>query len=212
MHAGGSISELPADMDALIEDLAAARSGIVMTMGKGGVGKTTLAARIALELAHRGVDVHLTTTDPAAHVEGAVDEIPAGLEISRIDPDAEVAAYREEVMSTTGAKLDDNGRALLEEDLSSPCTEEIAVFQAFARTVDAATGKVVVLDTAPTGHTILLLDAAQAYHKEVSRQARAVPDAVHATVAAAAGFGIHPGHSLHPRGSHPGARGGGSAA
>lgn len=178
VHAGGERSELPPGIDALIDDVAQARSGIVMTMGKGGVGKTTVAARIALELAGRGIPVHLTTTDPAAHVLGAVGEIPDGLEVGQIDPEAEVARYRDEVMRSTGANLDDNGRALLEEDLSSPCTEEIAVFQAFARTVDSATDKVVVLDTAPTGHTILLLDAAQAYHKEVSRQARAVPDAV----------------------------------
>ena len=173
-----SQAELPPPVDELIDELAAARSGIVMTMGKGGVGKTTLAAKIAVELARRGIRVHLTTTDPAAHVASAVGDVPEGLEIGQIDPEKEVARYRDEVMCTTGANLDDNGRALLEEDLSSPCTEEIAVFQAFARTVDQARDQVVVLDTAPTGHTVLLLDAAQAYHREVSRQARAVPEAV----------------------------------
>ena len=178
VSSGSSMPELPPDASVLMQELAAARSGIIMTMGKGGVGKTTVAARIALDLAARGVPVHLTTTDPAAHVMAAVGEVPEGLEIGQIDPAVEVARYRDEVMRTTGANLDDNGRALLEEDLSSPCTEEIAVFQAFARTVDGAKDKVVVLDTAPTGHTILLLDAAQAYHKEVSRQARQVPPAV----------------------------------
>ncbi|MGI9303235.1 MAG: arsenical pump-driving ATPase [Gammaproteobacteria bacterium] len=170
--------ELPPGLETLIDDIAAKDHGLVMTMGKGGVGKTTVAAHIAVELARRGLAVHLTTTDPAAHVKLAVGDVPANLQIGEINPEVEVERYRAEVLATTGANLDANGRALLEEDLSSPCTEEIAVFQAFARTVQSATDHVVVLDTAPTGHTILLLDAAQSYHREVSRQARAVPEAV----------------------------------
>ncbi len=169
---------LPGAIDDIVGKLADAPNGLIMTMGKGGVGKTSVAAAIAVELARRGRRVLLTTTDPAAHVAQAVDDIPSGLEIGRIDPVAEVERYRAEVMATTGAKLDDAGKALLEEDLSTPCTEEIAIFQAFARTVDKASDRIVVLDTAPTGHTILLLDAAQAFHKEVSRQAKSVPDAV----------------------------------
>ncbi len=175
--AGAEIA-VPADLDAIVDELASQRHGVVMTMGKGGVGKTTIAAHIAVELAGRGHKVHLSTTDPAAHVANAVDEIPAGLEIGRIDPEVEVARYREEVLSTTGANLDEAGMALLEEDLSSPCTEEIAVFQAFARTVDQASDQIVVLDTAPTGHTILLLDAAESYHREVTRLTTGVPDSV----------------------------------
>jgi arsenite-transporting ATPase len=147
-------------------------------MGKGGVGKTTVAARIATALAARGLRVHLTTTDPAAHVAGAVGELPSNLTVGEIDPAAEVERYRAEVLATTGARLDANGLALLKEDLSSPCTEEIAVFQAFAREVGRARDRIVVVDTAPTGHTILLLDAAQAYHREVQRQARNVSDEV----------------------------------
>ncbi len=169
---------LPGNLNALIDDLNQQPHGVVMTMGKGGVGKTTIAATIAVELARRGHKVHLSTTDPAAHVADAVEDIPAGLEISRIDPEVEVERYRAEVLATTGAKLDEAGLALLEEDLSSPCTEEIAVFQAFARTVDAARDRIVVLDTAPTGHTILLLDAAESYHREVSRLTTGVPEAV----------------------------------
>ncbi len=169
---------LPSGLDDVIDELARDGRGVVMTMGKGGVGKTTLAARMAVELAGRGLNVLLTTTDPAAHVAAAVGEIPERLEVDHIDPAAEVEKYRDHVMATAGAALDDDGRALLEEDLNSPCTEEIAVFQAFARTVDQARDRVVVLDTAPTGHTILLLDAAESYHREVSRLAENVPEAV----------------------------------
>jgi arsenite-transporting ATPase len=165
-----------ASLESLIDSIATQGSGLVMTMGKGGVGKTTTAAAIASGLAARGHRVLLTTTDPAGHLAAATTS-PL-LEIGRIDPKKEVERYRDEVMATTGAKLDESGRALLAEDLSSPCTEEIAVFQAFAATVAAATDRFVVIDTAPTGHTILLLDAARSFHNEVSRQSKAVPEHV----------------------------------
>lgn len=152
--------------------------GVVMTMGKGGVGKTTIAAAIAVALAGRGHRVHLSTTDPAAHVMATVNGAVPGLRISRIDPSCETAKYTAEVMDSAGAGLDPQGKALLEEDLRSPCTEEIAVFRAFANLVAAADGEFVVLDTAPTGHTLLLLDAAEAYHRDVSRTLSEIPDAV----------------------------------
>jgi arsenite-transporting ATPase len=162
----------------LIDALAASRQGVILTMGKGGVGKTTVAAAIAVELARRGLRVHLSTTDPAAHVADAVGTAVAGLTVSRIDPAAETRAYTDEVMGSVGPQLDDKGRALLEEDLRSPCTEEVAVFRAFARTVARGEDGVVVLDTAPTGHTILLLDAAESYHREVLRQGSRMPESV----------------------------------
>lgn len=146
--------------------------GVIMTMGKGGVGKTTVAAAIAVMLARRGHAVHLSTTDPAAHVAQTLHGRVEGLTLSRIDPAAETAAYQGEVMLAQGAAMDEAGRALLEEDLRSPCTEEIAVFRAFAREVGQGTGRFVVLDTAPTGHTLLLLDASEAYQRELERQAR----------------------------------------
>ncbi|MGC8512882.1 MAG: arsenical pump-driving ATPase [Acidimicrobiales bacterium] len=157
--------------------------GLVLTMGKGGVGKTTIAAAVALELALRGCDVELTTTDPAAHLETVLEgseSIPGRLTVSRIDPHAVTDAYRSEVMASAGAGLDDGARAVLEEDLRSPCTEEIAVFGEFARTVALAADRFVVLDTAPTGHTLLLLDAARSYHREVGRQGGNVPPEVEA--------------------------------
>lgn len=169
---------MPPTLMELIDEFALLGRGVVFTMGKGGVGKTTVAAAVGVELARRGHRVHLTTTDPAAHVQNAVGKSLPGLTVSRIDPPAETEAYRAEVMATVGTDLDAEGRALLEEDLRSPCTEEIAVFRAFAQAVDGGKDGYVVLDTAPTGHTILLMDAALAYHRELSRQATEMPVAV----------------------------------
>ena len=165
-------------LEALVEEIAARANGVVMTMGKGGVGKTTIAARIAIQLARQGYAVTLTTTDPAAHVEAAARERLSDLTVTRIDPELETRRYTEDVLATAGAGLDDQGRALLEEDLRSPCTEEIAVFRAFAETVAEGEERFVVVDTAPTGHTLLLLDAAEAYHREVLRKADGCPEAV----------------------------------
>ena len=158
----------------LVDNIALDGHGLIMLMGKGGVGKTTIAAAVAVELAHRGLSVHLTTSDPAAHLSetlsGTLNGVLDKLTVSRIDPHAETERYRQHVLETKGAMLDAQGRALLEEDLRSPCTEEIAVFQAFSRIIREAGKKFVVMDTAPTGHTLLLLDATGAYHREVSRQ------------------------------------------
>jgi len=154
----------------LVNDIAVEGHGLVMLMGKGGVGKTTLAAAVAAELAARGHEVHLTTSDPAAHLMETLNGTLANLTVSRIDPHEVTKAYRAQVLATKGAKLDAAGRAVLEEDLRSPCTEEIAVFQAFSRVIREAGKKFVVMDTAPTGHTLLLLDATGAYHRDIARQ------------------------------------------
>ncbi|MGD2063529.1 MAG: arsenical pump-driving ATPase [Nitrospirota bacterium] len=164
-----AVVDLPS-LAPLVADLAAAGRGLILLMGKGGVGKTTLAAALAVTLAERGHAVHLSTTDPAAHVAGTVADGVAGLTISRIDPAAETRAYTAEVLATAGRDLDAAGRRLLEEDLRSPCTEEVAVFHAFARLVAEAQDRLVIVDTAPTGHTLLLLDTTGAYHREVVRK------------------------------------------
>ncbi|MCF7732651.1 MAG: arsenical pump-driving ATPase [Akkermansiaceae bacterium] len=159
-------------LENLVADIERQGNGVIMTMGKGGVGKTTVAAAIAVMLAKRGHPVHLSTTDPAAHVAQTLAGQVDGLTLNKIDPATETAAYQEEVMAAQGAAMDEAGRLLLEEDLRSPCTEEIAVFRAFAREVGQGTNRFVVLDTAPTGHTLLLLDASEAYQRELERQAR----------------------------------------
>jgi arsenite-transporting ATPase len=154
----------------LVAEISAQDHGLVMLMGKGGVGKTTLASAVAVALADRGHQVHLTTTDPAAHLSQTLVGAVEGLTVSRIDPAVETAAYRDRVLRTKGAALDDQGRAILAEDLQSPCTQEIAVFQAFSKVVHEASRGFVVMDTAPTGHTLLLLDATGSYHRDVARQ------------------------------------------
>ena len=153
----------------LVDGIEKDGHGLVMVLGKGGVGKTTIAAAIAVELASRGHPVHLTTTDPAAHLSMTVESDFPSLTVSRIDPHDERERYRHHVMEAQGGSLDDAGRALLEEDLRSPCTEEIAVFQAFSRVIQESRQSFVVVDTAPTGHTLLLIDATGAYHRDVVR-------------------------------------------
>jgi len=159
-----------ASLAVLVDELERDDHGLVMCMGKGGVGKTTIAAAIAVALAHRGHEVHLTTTDPASHLTDTLNGSIPGLAVSRIDPVEATRSYRDHVMATKGKNLDDAGRATLAEDLRSPCTEEVAVFQQFSRAVMESRRQFVVIDTAPTGHTLLLLDAAGSYHRQIARQ------------------------------------------
>ncbi|EPD33102.1 arsenical pump-driving ATPase [Propionimicrobium lymphophilum] len=165
-----SKSELHVGLSHLVDELAEGKPKLVLCMGKGGVGKTTVAQMLALELAKRGKTVHLSTTDPANHLDVSLEDRIKGLTVSSIDPDAVTASYRDEVLASKGASLDADGYAQLEEDLRSPCTEEVAVFKAFSEVVATAQNQWVVLDTAPTGHTLLLLDATGSYHRELMRQ------------------------------------------
>ena len=161
----------------VIEDLYISGKKVIFTMGKGGVGKTTVATAIALGLARKGKRVHLTTTDPAAHSKFLIEE-NSHISISRIDEEAELAKYQEEVLSKARESMGEDDVAYIEEDLRSPCTQEIAVFRAFAQIVEKAENEVVIIDTAPTGHTLLLLDSTQSYHREIKRSQGDIPDSV----------------------------------
>ncbi|MGN4680341.1 MULTISPECIES: arsenical pump-driving ATPase [unclassified Bacillus cereus group] len=165
-------------LQTLITNLSESGKRVIFTMGKGGVGKTTVASAIAVGLAEKGHHVHLTTTDPAAHIDYVMHGEQGNITISRIDPKVEVENYRKEVIEQAKDTVDEEGLAYLEEDLRSPCTEEIAVFRALADIVERANDEIVVIDTAPTGHTLLLLDAAQTYHKEIARSTGEVPQSV----------------------------------
>ncbi|HET9240624.1 MAG TPA: ArsA-related P-loop ATPase [Oligoflexus sp.] len=167
---GGEAVKPGFSLTGLAEELAAQERGLVLVMGKGGVGKTTVAAALALAIAELGKKVHLSTTDPAAHLAQTIEGNVPNLTISRIDPKEETRIYTEKILEAKGKGLDDEGLKLLREDLASPCTEEVAVFHAFARTVFEARRSIVILDTAPTGHTLLLLDAAGSYHREMLKK------------------------------------------
>ena len=159
----------------LVDELSRSDHGLVMVMGKGGVGKTTVAAAVAVSLAKRGMPVHLTTTDPAQHIWETLQSEVAGLRVSYIDPKQEVRQYRERMLESARATLSAEKLALFEEELKSPCYEEVAVFQAFSRIVMGARKELVVVDTAPTGHTLLLLDTAGAYHRQLTQQTAVGP-------------------------------------
>ena len=161
----------------VIDSLYHSGKKVIFTMGKGGVGKTTLAAAIALGLSEKGKKVHLTTTDPAAHLKFVLNE-SSGITMSHIDEHEELARYQEEVLSKARETMSEEDIAYIEEDLRSPCTQEIAVFRAFAEVVERADNEIIVIDTAPTGHTLLLLDSTLSYHKEVQRTKGNIPDSV----------------------------------
>lgn len=171
-----NVSEIP-KLSKIIDNLCDSGKKVIFTMGKGGVGKTSIAAAVALGLAAKGKKVHLTTTDPAAHLKFVIEE-NENITLSRIDEQGELKRYQEEVLAKARETMSADDIAYIEEDLRSPCTQEIAVFRAFAEIVEKAESEIVVIDTAPTGHTLLLLDSTQSYHREVQRTQGTIPEPV----------------------------------
>lgn len=165
------------NLEKVVEDLYNSNKKVIFTMGKGGVGKTTIAATVAMELAKRGKKVHLTTTDPANHLKFVIEE-EYGITISNIDEKKELLKYQQEVLEKAKETMDEDDIAYIEEDLRSPCTQEIVVFRAFADIVQRSNDEVVVIDTAPTGHTLLLLESTESYNNEISRTQGEIPKSV----------------------------------
>lgn len=161
----------------IVDDLYNSDKKVILTMGKGGVGKTTIAAAIALGLAAKGKKIHLSTTDPAAHLHYVINE-SSGITTSYIDEKLELEKYKTEILTKARLTMSEDDISYVEEDLQSPCTQEIAVFRAFAEIVEKADNQIVVIDTAPTGHTLLLLDSTESYHREVERSKGEIPDSV----------------------------------
>ena len=171
-----NIKEIP-KLKAVIDDIYASNKKVIFTMGKGGVGKTTIAAAIALGLSKKGKKVHLTTTDPAGHLNFVLDD-SFGITLSNIDEKMELEKYKEEVLSKARETMNEEDLEYVKEDLRSPCTQEIAVFRAFAEIVERSKNEIVVIDTAPTGHTLLLLESTQSYNQEIKRSQGDIPEAV----------------------------------
>lgn len=164
-------------LDDLVDELARSGRRVIFTMGKGGVGKTSVAVDIAKGLARRGEKVRLTTTDPADHL-GNFDLDMPGLSVSHIDEKHELEAYEAEVLDTARKTMGNEDFSYIQESLRSPCTQEIAVFRAFADIVAKADEEVVVIDTAPTGHTLLLLESTQNYDEQMENTGGEVPESV----------------------------------
>ena len=147
--------------------------------GKGGVGKSTMSCATAVWLAQRGYKTLLVTTDPAPNLSDIfgraighhVTQIdgPKGLFAIEIDPDAASDEYRDRVIAPMRGILDEKGLAGLKEQLNSPCVEEVAAFNKFIEFMNQPEYDVVIFDTAPTGHTLRLLELPGSWSREIDR-------------------------------------------
>lgn len=160
----------------IVDEIYQTGKKVVFTMGKGGVGKTTVAAAIALGLSRKGQKVRLATTDPADHLNLVVGQ-ENGISVSHIDEKEELRKYQDEVLSKARQTMSEDDLEYVKEDLRSPCTQEIAVFRAFADIVAKSKEETVIMDTAPTGHTILLLESTQSYNRQIENSGGDVADA-----------------------------------
>jgi len=143
--------------------------------GKGGVGKTTISCIAALYISQKGFKTLLVTTDPAAHI-GEVLDMKVGSEPTRItdnlyavmvDQEEAFRQYKQRVLNEAKGKYSEDMLAAMEEELNSPCTEEMAAFDRFAQFIESREYDAIVFDTAPTGHTLRLLDLPFDYAKQI---------------------------------------------
>jgi len=165
----------PPDINKLfLPDTAKGTKAIFFT-GKGGVGKTSISCVAAVYIANKGFKTLIVTTDPAAHL-GEVFGVRVGSEPARImdnlfavmiDQEQAFKEYKERTLSEARGKYSEDMVAAMEEELNSPCTEEMAAFDKFVRFIEGKEYDVVVFDTAPTGHTLRLLDLPFDYAKQV---------------------------------------------
>jgi arsenite-transporting ATPase len=149
--------------------------------GKGGVGKTSMACITAVETARKGYKTLLMTTDPASHI-GEVLSVRVGDDISKVDGVENLYAvkidqkkateeYKNSILLDANEKFDENTVKAMEEELNSPCTEEMAAFQKFIEYVNLEDFEVIVFDTAPTGHTLRLLELPMDWSKQIQLKA-----------------------------------------
>lgn len=152
--------------------------------GKGGVGKTSIAFATAVVLAERGKPVLLVSTDPESNVGqvfgvtigntvSPIEGVP-GLSALELDPEQAADAYRERIIAPVRGLLPEREITSITEQLSGSCTTKVASFNEFTSLLAgeglASNFDHIVFDTAPTGHTLLLHDAAGSFHRDVVRQ------------------------------------------
>ena len=147
--------------------------------GKGGVGKTTMACITAVKASNAGYKTLLLTTDPAAHIGSVLDrpvtdevtKITENLYAVKIDQKKATEEYKKSILQDAKGSFDENTIRAMQEELNSPCTEEMAAFQKFIEYASGDEFEVIVYDTAPTGHTLRLLELPMDWSKQIQLKA-----------------------------------------